>query len=199
MPLVGEGERGLDEAPPERDLEPLPLGDEDVLHQLLGYGGPALLHLPGPQVRPGGPRDPLEVHPEVVVEAPVLDGDDRAREVLAEVFEADGLAALFHLELADPVPVHVVDVGVLCKLGVALVEAIPVLPDHEQVKTDDQRSGQHHRDQAQVEEDPQRSEEEAEPALFRRFLARFEEAVHDLPRTSLPQPPPSYLATCSRC
>jgi hypothetical protein len=135
-PFVGESERGLDEAPPEGDLEPLLLRDVEVFHQLLGYCGPAFLYLPGPQVGPGGPHDPLEVYPEVVVEAPVLDGDDRPREVLAKVIGADRLAALFNLELADPVRVRVVDVGVLGELGVSLVEAIPVLPDHDEVKTD---------------------------------------------------------------
>src|SRR3712207_5707656 len=132
MPLVGEGERGLDKAPPEGDPEPLVLGDVEVLHQLLGYGGPTFLDLPGAQVRPGCPRDPLEVHPEVVVKAPVLDGDDGPREVLAEVVEADRLAALFDLELPDPLPVRGVDIGVLGEIRVSLVEAIPVLPDHDQ-------------------------------------------------------------------
>src|SRR3712207_9235887 len=92
LALVGVGEGGLGEASPEGDLEPFVLRDEQVFHELLCYGGPALLDVPGSQVSPGRTRDTLEVHPEMVVEAPVLNGDDRLREVLAQVLEADGLA-----------------------------------------------------------------------------------------------------------
>jgi hypothetical protein len=181
VPLVGEGESGLDEAPPERDLEALPFRDVEVLHQLLGYGGSPLVHLKGAKVRPGGPRYPLEIHPEVVVEAPVLDGDDRLREALSKVVEADGLAALLYVELADLPPVRVVDVGVLGQIGVALVEAIAVLPDHEQVEPDDQDGGGDGQDQGHVEEEPEHPEEQAEPALFSPLFAGFEEAVHGPP------------------
>ena len=67
------------------------------------------------------PRGP----PQVVVEAPVLDGDDRPWKILAEALEAHGLAALFHPELSDLVPVGVVNVGVLHQVGVRAVEALP--------------------------------------------------------------------------
>src|SRR5918994_761188 len=151
VPLVGEGERRLDEAPPERDVEPLVLGDEEVLHELLGYRRAPLLHVPGPQVSPRGPHDALGVHPQVVVEAPVLDSDDRPWKVLAEVLEAHGLAALLHPELPDPVPVGVVDVGVLHQLGVPAVEALPIITDYEKVQADQRYQGDNGQDEGEVE------------------------------------------------
>jgi hypothetical protein len=113
----------------------------------------------------------------VIVEVPVLDGDDRPREVLSAVVEADGLAALFHLELANLVPVRVLYVRVLGQLGVPLVETIPILSDNEHVNTHQVDGGDGH-DHDHVEQGSERPEEKAESALFGRFLARFEEAVH---------------------
>src|SRR3712207_8531984 len=46
---------------------------------------------------------------------------------ISEGVEAYRLAALLHRELADLVPVDIVDVGVLNQLGVLAVEALPVL------------------------------------------------------------------------
>jgi hypothetical protein len=141
---------------------------------------PALLHLLGPQVCPDGPPAPLEVHPAVIVEVPVLVGDDRPREMLPEVVEADGLEALFHLELANPVSARVVYARVLGQLRVPLVETIPILSDNEHVDTHQDDGGDSH-DQDRVEDGSERPEEKAESALFGRFLARFEEAVHGSP------------------
>jgi hypothetical protein len=122
----------------------------------------------------------------VVVEAPVLDGDDRPWKILAEALEAHGLAALFHPELPDLVPVGVVNVGVLHKLGVLAVEALPILPDHKKVRADQHRQGHDDQDKGEVEEESERAENETAPALFGGLLACLEEAVHDLPFSSLP-------------
>ena len=139
------------------------------------------MHVAGPQVGPRCPRDTLWIYPEVVVEAPVLHGDDRARELPAEAVEANRLAALLDREIPDLVTVSVVDVGVLYQLGVSAVQALPVLADHEPVRADKRYDGGYGQDQGEVEEDPERPEEEAETPSLGGLLACLEEAVHGSP------------------
>src|SRR5918993_4414764 len=124
LALVGEGERRLHKASSKGGFQALALGNVEVLHELLGDRGAALLHLPGSQIRPGRPGEPFEINAEVIVETSVLDGDDGPGQVRAETFETDGLPPLGDGDLAYLVPVHVVDVRVLGQLGIGLVEVV---------------------------------------------------------------------------
>jgi len=123
----------------------------------------------------------------VVVEAPVLHRDDRAREVLAEAAEAHRLAAPLNRELANLVPFGVIDVGVLHQLGVLAVEALPVLADHEPVRADGRYGGCEGHDQGELEEDPEHPQKEAEPTPLGSFLLVSKKLFTELPRTSPPQ------------
>jgi hypothetical protein len=89
----------------------------------------------------------------VVVEVPVLDGDYRPGQMLAEPFEADGLTDLSDLELPYLLPVHVVDVGVFGELGIGppIEVAVERLGD-EKIKAGDDDHSAYAQDQSEVEE-----------------------------------------------
>jgi hypothetical protein len=62
----------------------------------------------------------------VLVETPVLHGDDRLREILAELVLTDRTTVLFRLELAYPVAVRTVDRRVLDEVRVPAIELVVV-------------------------------------------------------------------------
>ncbi len=177
-PFVGEGQGGLDEAPPERDPQAVVLGDVEVLHQLLGDGRAALVHLPGAQVCPGGTRHAFDVDPYVLPEAAVLHGDDRPRQVLAQGVGTDRLPVLGGLEGGYLLPVDVIDVGVLDERRVAAPEVILVAADHEEVQNADRDHGRDGQDQGDVEQDPQGPYCPAQRPPLGSLLARLEKSVH---------------------
>ena len=88
----------------------------------------------------------------MIVEAPVLDGDDGLGEVRAETFETDGLTALGDRDLPYLVPVNVVYVRVLGELGVGPVEVVFVLSQDEQVEAGNAYRGGYAEDENKVEE-----------------------------------------------
>src|SRR5215203_3397480 len=184
--FVGERQSGLDEAPAEGGLEALVLGHVEVLHELLRERGAALLDVPGPEVGPRCAGESLWVKTPVVVEAPVLDGDDGLGQVVAEAVEPHGLAALGDGELPYLLPVHIVDVGVLGQLGVGPVEVALKLLGYEEVEAGDHDHGAYSQDQSEVEEGAQPPNEASQRALLRFLLAGFEEVVQGPPAVVYP-------------
>jgi hypothetical protein len=115
--LVLPGERGLGELALEARDHALLLGYVGVLYELLGYGGAALLDGEALHVLDGGAAYGLEVEAAVLVEAVVLDGDDRLVQGWVYLVEGDDKAVLDAVELVHDVAVGVVDDGGLGQLG----------------------------------------------------------------------------------
>ena len=81
-----------------------------VLHVLLVDGRRALLHPAGEQVGHQGAQGALDVHALVLVEAVILDGDDRVLHVLRDLLSRHRVAALI-VEPRDGLAGDVVDGG----------------------------------------------------------------------------------------
>ena len=87
--LQPQGEGHLADLPPERPAR----RQVQVAGELLGDGAAALDQLERPQVPPGRPRQPAQVHAPMAVDAAVLDRDDGVEQVAGEPLEAARLAA----------------------------------------------------------------------------------------------------------
>ncbi len=68
------------------------VGEEEVLRELLGDGAAALDDVAGAEIGEGGARQPPGIDAEMAVEAPVLGGDHRRRQIARHVTEAQRLA-----------------------------------------------------------------------------------------------------------
>lgn len=80
----------------------------------------------------------------MLVEPSILYGDDRLWEVVAQVFLADRPAVLLRLELADPVPLHVVNGGVLDQIRIPAVDLGVIGVEYVEI---DSRCGGKHADE----------------------------------------------------
>ncbi len=126
-------------------------------------------------------RENIDKYGAVAVEPgahPVLDGDERPRELLPEALEADRLATLPRPELGDLLAACGVDVGVLYEVGITAIEASLVLVHDEQVQPGHEGERGRREHQREVEERPQRSEEASGRAPPPGLLACLEKVVH---------------------
>ncbi len=73
----------------------------------------------------------------MLVETPVFHGDDRLREILAELVLTDRSAVFLGFELAYPVAGRVVDRRVLDEVQVYAIELVVVRVDHVQIEPRD--------------------------------------------------------------
>src|SRR5215212_335096 len=116
---------GLGDLSLERDL----LADVEVPDELLGDRGAALHDLPRADVGPGGAQDAGDVDSAVVVEAPILDREDRLTHVRAHRLERDGCPVLLGGDRPEERVVGGVDERVLPDRDRAEVVEVAALVD----------------------------------------------------------------------
>jgi hypothetical protein len=104
--LDAKGEQGFAHLARQRAF----LADDENLGHLLRDAGPALHHLPRPQIGPGRAQDAQVVDAAVFVEASVLSGDKGFANQVGDLLDGQK-HALFHEELADELAVRAPDLA----------------------------------------------------------------------------------------
>ncbi len=137
------------------------LGEQEVLHVLLGDAGAALRHLPAAEVAGEGPQRALQVDGAVLVEAAVLDGEHRRARDRRDLVERDVHPVLVE-ERRDLGAVGGEDRGPLRDAGRRQVHRVAVEPACRVAGADARRArgGQQH----QRDEHPGEAAERTQPA-----------------------------------